>query len=153
MNENEDAVAALHVANPTTTGLDPLRLLDLTADGVKFLDPIIGHVAKAIIGAAKEKRLEIEARLLTRLKELSDVFAALEAGRVSEMADRDRQFMALSVVLELAKVSGDPALMTRAMDAFTEYVRAAPSLTRDFTEALKAVDSRIELFPHDEPEK
>jgi hypothetical protein len=72
---------------------------------------------------------------------------------VGEMADRDRQFTALSVVLELAKVSGDPALMTRAMDAFTEYVRAAPSLTRDFTEALKAVDSRIELFPPGKSEK
>src|SRR4051794_10047781 len=105
---DDKALSDLGDLYPVTPEPDPLRLLEFTTEAVKFLDPVIGHFAALCVGVAKEKRLEIEARLAGRLRELSDLFAAMETRRVNEVADRDLQFRALSTLLELAKASGDP---------------------------------------------
>lgn len=126
---------------------DPMRLLELTANAAQFLNPALGHFAKMCVDVAREKRLEIEARLSARLSELSGLFAELDKRRKDEIADRELQFLSLSVLFDIAKSSGDAALITEAMQCFKEYVRGAPSLTRDFTDALKAAEASLVLFP------
>ena len=126
---------------------EPLRLLEITADAVSAFEPLLGQFAKLCVEVAKERRLEIEARLAARLGELSRLFGEIEARRASEVADRELQFQSLSVLLEIAKASGDPALISEAMRCFKEYVRAAPALTRDFSEAWSAIEPSLQLFP------
>lgn len=72
-----------------------------------------------------------------RLEELTRVFQELAIRRDEEIADRERQFNAMSLVLELARDTGDPGLMLEAMKSFQEYVHSAPALTRDFTHAME----------------
>lgn len=129
------------------TESDPLRLLEVTANATTSLNPILGHFAKVCIAVAREKRLEIEARLTARLQELAASFMSLDRRHASEVADRQLQFQALSVLLDLAKGSGDPRLITEAMQCFKQYVQSAPTFTRDFADALTKVNSAVDLFP------
>lgn len=135
------------------TESDPLRLLEVTANATKSLNPLLGHFAKMCVDVARERRLEIEARLTARLQELAAIFLSLDRRHASEVADRQLQFQALSVLLDLAKGSGDPRLMTEAMQCFKQYVQSAPTFTRDFSEAMTKVNSAVDLFPAAEPDK
>ncbi len=135
---------------PASLQDDPLKLLEIVAKGATAIDPLVGRFAQLCVDLARERRLEIEARLAARLQELSLLFAKLDELRASEVAERELQFRALSTLLDIAKSSRDVNLIAQAMQCFQDYVRSAPALTRDFSDALKGVNFSIDTV-RDEP--
>lgn len=123
--------------------LEPDELIALVGELVGLAEPLIGHFAKLCAEIAKQRRLEIEAKLVCRLQELAQYFDKLDELRAKEVEERDVQYQALVVLLEIAKASHDPALILQGMRCFQEYVKSSPSLTRDFVDAVKAFDQTI----------
>jgi hypothetical protein len=124
----------------TLTDLEPDELLAMVAKGVGVAEPIVGQFAKLCADIARERRLEVEAELAARLRELAMYFDKLDELRSQEVAARDMQYEALMVLLEVAKGVGDHRLIAEGMRCFQEFVKSSPALTRDFVEAVRAFD-------------
>ncbi|MEH2267961.1 MAG: hypothetical protein V7K68_05940 [Nostoc sp.] len=109
-----------------------------------MLDPVIGKVANLCIAALRENRLEVEARLSARLQELSIVFSNLEAAQALEIEERDKQYKALCILLDIACLTREPQLISKAMDAFREYVRKTPTYTRNVVDLAVALQHQTD---------
>lgn len=111
---------------------------------ISSLDPVIGKVANLCIAALRENRLEVEARLSARLQELSIIFSNLEAAQAREIEERDKQYELLCIFLDIVCLTGEPQLISEAMDAFREYVRKTPTYTRNVVDLAVALQHQTE---------
>jgi hypothetical protein len=111
---------------------------------VSLLDPVIGEVANLCVAALRENRLEVEARLAARLQELSIIFSNLEVAQAREIEDRDKQFRVLCILLDIACLTGEPQLISKAMDSFRDYVRTTPTYTRNVVDLAVALQHQTD---------
>jgi hypothetical protein len=115
------------------------QALEVVSRVVPLLSPSIGHVAKLCADAIREHRLEVEARLSARLQELAAIFSIFEIAQEREIEERERQFRALSILLDVSQILQRPEIIAQAMECFKEYVRTTPSYTRNVTRLASAV--------------
>ena len=140
-------------SNPVLVKLEDsssLVVLEYVDKIVPLLDPVIGKVASICIAAIRENRIEVEARLTARLQELSTIFSNLEVAQALEVQERDRQYRVLCILLDFARMSGDPELVRDAMAYFREYVRKTPTFTRNVVELATAFHSASRPEPDGE---
>jgi hypothetical protein len=117
------------------------QALELVSKVVPLLDPAIGQIAQLCAAAIREHRLEVEARLSARLEELAAIFSALEIAQERQVEERERQFRALSILLDVSQILGVPTLVREAMTCFREYVRTTPTYTQDVTRLASALQA------------
>jgi hypothetical protein len=111
---------------------------------ISLLDPVIGEVANLCIAALRENRLEVEARLSARLQELETVFSNLEAAQARETEERDKEYRVLCILLDIACLTGEPQLISKAMDSFRDYVRKTPTYTRNVVDLAVALQHQTD---------
>lgn len=111
---------------------------------ISLLDPVIGKVANLCIAVLRENRLEVEARLSARLQELSTIFSNLEVAQAREIEDRDKQYRVLCILIDIACLTGEPQLISQAMDSFRDYVRTTPTYTRNVVDLAVALQHQTD---------
>jgi hypothetical protein len=133
-NQSDPRIDAMLILN------DPLQPLEVVAKCLTAIAPLLGQLTGLYVELVREQRLVIEARLAARVTELAAFFNELADMRIQELDQRELQYRALSLLLDIARASGNAMLIAQAMASFNAYVRASPTLTRDFADALKAAN-------------